>query len=358
MQYQRIFTSGERFRYGYFQWMDHWLGRDRVFKLHNKSRRRLYRDFHERMKQEGVKGGLVEIDRRSDLTPEMFQKEYIDKGLPVVLEGKAAKWACVQNWSLDYFKERYGEEEILYVNHDSLGEEYEKMSLAEILDGIREDKSKYFRFYPLLQRHPEHLKDFDYEWLLKFRHRWNWNENFQVFIGGEGSETQLHNASSCNLFTQVYGEKKWVLYPPYYTMVLDPDPSHNVYRVTSARQGTLFKPFEPKYDEHPLFRYIDGVKVHLKPGDVLYNPPFWWHAVQNVTDSIGVGYRWLPPAHAFKQARLYFLLDLMAFNPPIWKTLKLVKKDVNLIWLAQSGQLDQFLADESAKENSHYQQSE
>ena len=39
-------------------------------------------------------------------------------------------------------------------------------------------------------------------------------KTFQVFIGGKGSKTTLHCATENNLFTQVFGEKHWYLYPP------------------------------------------------------------------------------------------------------------------------------------------------
>jgi len=354
MKYRKPFTTRERLRYGYYQFMDHFFGRERVFRWHNTSRRKHYARLHERLSK-GEKGQLFEVERRSNLSIEELQKEYIKKGIPVVLEGAAKDWACVKEWDLDYFKQRYGDEEILLVNHDSFDDVPEKKLLADVLNEIRSDASKYLRFYPLLQKHPEHLLDFDLKWLRSARHKIKWDENFQVFMGGESSETQLHNALSCNLFTQIHGEKEWVLYPPYYSMIFDPEPAQNVYRMTSSAQGSLFKPFHPDYKAHPLFEYMDGVKVTLKPGDVLYNPPYWWHAVKNTTDSIGVGYRWLPPLHSLRQAPLYFLLDLCATNPSLYKTLKLVKTDVNLIWLAQTGQLEAFLKAEKVKKGSYYE---
>ncbi len=354
MEIKKIFKTSERLQYGYYQFMDHFFTRERVFRWHYKSRRKLYANLHQRLKEKGEEGKLVPIDRRKDLSIDEFKREYINKGLPVVLEGAANDWACVKNWSLDYFKELYGEEEILLVDHEAIESEYEKLKLAEVLDGIREGKGKYYRFYPLLQRHPEHIKDFDYEWILKSRHKMTYGENFQVFIGGAGTATPLHNAFSCNIFTQVYGEKKWVLYPPYYSMVLDPDPANNIYRNASYRNGGVFDPFNPTYEKHPLYKYINGMTVHLKPGDVFYNPPYWWHAVSNPTDSIGVGYRWLPPLHCYRMSPLYFFLDLCAVNPSLWKAMRLAKTDINLIQLAQTDRLDDFLKAEADKKHSRY----
>ena len=131
---------------------------------------------------------------------------------------------------------------------------------------------------------------------------------------------------------------------------MDPDPAQNVYRNASYRQGgKVFNPFEPNYETHPLFEYIDRVHVELEPGDILYNPPYWWHAVKNHSDSIGVGYRWLAPFQSLRTSPIYFNLDLTVTNPPIWKWNDLAKKDINLIQLAQTGRLEEYLSKKNAK---------
>jgi len=357
MDFRRVFTSGERLRYGYYQTMDHFFGRERSFRWHEKSRRKFYNKLHQRLKDEGVLGKTTPIPRVKGIGSKELKKNYINKGIPVVVEGGAKDWACVKEWSLDYFKEKYGEEEIILVDHEAIEAGFERLSLSEVIDGIREKNGKYYRFYPLLQRHPEHIKDFDYDWLLKARQKPNYDDEFEVFIGGEGTVTPFHNAFSSNLFTQVYGQKEWVIYPPYYTAIFDPDPAQNVYRSTSSRQGGMYSPFDDSAKDHPLFKYMDGMHTVLNPGDVLYNPPYWWHTVRNTSDSIGVGYRWFPLMHCWWASPLYFSLDLCATNPSIWKSLRLIQTDTNLIHLAQTGKLDAFLAEEKAKKESWYHKS-
>ena len=344
----RIFTNSERVKYGYYQYMDRLFSRERVFKWHYNSRRKLFSNLHKRLKNKGNKGKVIPIKRVKSITEKEFQKNYIQKGIPVVIEGGAKDWSCVKNWDLDYFKNLYGDEKILLVDHEKIESAYEDITLREVLDNIQNDNNKYYRFYPLLTRHPEHIKDFDYNWILKCRNKIAWNENFQVFIGGENSYTPLHNASANNIFTQAHGTKEWYLYHPYYTMIFDPDPAQNVYRNASYRQGgKVYNPFEPDFKTHPLFEYIDTVHVILEEGDLLYNPPYWWHAVRNLSDSIGVGYRWLSPMQSFKTAPVYFSLDMTVVNPTIWKSNLLAKEDINLIHLAQTGQLEKYLANKT-----------
>jgi len=349
--YKRNIKASQRFEYGIYQILDHFFGRKRMFKLFGGRRRKFYSNLRETLIK-GGEGKMVPIERRKDLSIEEFKNHYMKKGIPVVMEGMAKDWPCVQNWSLDYFKELHGNDEILLVQLQKEGYPYETITLGEVIDDMKNGGGKYYRFYPLLQRHPEHVKDFDYNWLLAHKNKINWFEAFQAFIGPKNSATGLHCASSCNIFVQVYGQKRWILYPPYYNMVLDPDPVKNVYRHAPVRtpEGP-FDPFKPNYEKpYELFKYIDHLEALLNPGDVLWLPPFYWHCVLNPTDSIGVSYRWVPPFYGFTVAPLYMFLDFCATNPPIWKGAKITKQDANLIYLAETGQLDDYLKKKAERE--------
>ncbi|MFT4536367.1 MAG: hypothetical protein ACI9P5_003743 [Saprospiraceae bacterium] len=336
--YLKNITRWERIKFYFFQIVDHLIGRQVGFKLFEKSRRALYNNLHQRLKDGGELGTIHSMDRVDRISIRDFKKNYIKKGIPLIIEGGAKEWLAVKNWSIDYFKELYGEEEILFVDYENHSK-FEQLKLKEILDGLEGEKGKYYRFYPLLQRHPEHKKDFDFKWLEACRHKVNWSENLNMFIGAKGHSSPIHNSFSNNIFIQVTGEKEWIIYPPYYSPIFDPDPALNMYRGTSERQGQRFDSFNPDYEKHPLFKYMDAYRVVLKPGDILYNPPYWWHTVVNHSNSIGVGYRWLPPLHSFAQHPVFFTLDLMVRKPPLWQALKLSKEDINLVQLAAIGKL-------------------
>lgn len=355
--YKRNIKRSQRFEYGIYQFLDHFFGRKRVEKIFKKRRRRFYKKLHEAIKQSG-EGKIIPVERRKNLSVEEFKKHYLKKGIPVVMEGAANNWPCVKNWSLDYFKQQHGDDEILLVQLQKEGYPYETITLAEVIDNMQTGGGKYYRFYPLLERHPEHVRDFDYTWLLQHRNKINWFEMFQAFIGGKNSATGLHNAGTCNVFVQVYGKKHWRLYPPYYTMIIDPDPVKNVYRHAPMRSatGSPFDPFNPNYGKpFELFKYIDTIDAELNPGDVLWLPPYYWHCVQNPTDSIGVSYRWFPPLYGFTVAPLYLFLDFLAINPPVWKGSKMVRKDANLIYLAETGQLDDYLKKKAERDETKKQ---
>ncbi|MBC7696049.1 MAG: cupin-like domain-containing protein [Burkholderiales bacterium] len=209
------------------------------------------------------------------------------------------------------------------------------ITLADVISNIKEGGKKYYRFYPLLARRPEHIKDFDINWLKERAHKKSLLDSFQVFMGGKGTFSDLHNANPPNLFVQVCGEKQWILYSHYYSPIIDPPPIANIYRVAPPKkEDRPFNPFKPNFEApYELFKYMDGYSVTLKPGDVLWNTLFYWHAVQNATDSIGVGFRWIVPWYSFKISPLFMFLDLFSTKRPIWKAWGLYKKDMNEVHL-------------------------
>lgn len=288
-------------------------------------------------------GRIMPIERRKDLSEEEFKNHYVKKGIPVVLEGAAADWPCVKKWSMDYFKELHGTDEIVLFDPLNKEKSYELITLADVIDNINGGGSKYYRFYPLLSRHPEHLKDFDYNWLRRHTTKHVMFDAFQVFMGAKGTRSDMHNANPPNLFVQVYGVKKWVLYSHYYSAIVDPPPIANIYRIAPAkREDGPYNPFKPDFKApYELFKYCDGYSVTLNPGDVLWNPPFYWHAVENETNSIGVGYRWVSPFYSFKIFPLFMFLDLFARKPPIWKAWGMYKKDINELHLAEIEKLEE-----------------
>jgi len=338
-------TKAQRVEYGFYQSLDHLLTRKVSFTLTGYARRKLYSRIKKRLESKG-EGRVLEIDRVSDISNEQFLKQYVEKGRPVIIEQGAKNWPCIGKWNLEYFKNLHGKDEILVVDSKHIEQDYEKMTLADLIDNIRDGGSKYYRFYPLLSEHPEHLADIDYNWLRSVRQDKVYFESFQAFIGGKDTESPLHNAMACNLFIQIYGEKRWSLISPHYTAIVDPDPVRNIYRGAPFRKDNYpFNPFKPDYSKpYDLYKYVDRYDFVLKPGDILWNPPFWWHSVVNLSDSIGVGYRWVPQVYCLKQQPLYTILDHLAMRPPMYKGYRLSKKDTNLVHLAEDGRMQDFLA--------------
>lgn len=337
------FTSSQRFIYGYIQFVEHFMGKRFGSALTKNLRKRYYKKLHEALKKSGP-GQILEIDRRSTISYKEFKNHYLKKGIPLILEGCAKEWGSCKNWSLDYFKENYGEDTITILDQNTTDLAYSRQKLKDVLNDIKNKGNQYLRFYPFLKTHPERLVDFDYKWLQEMGNHFKIADAFQVFISGEGKYTPMHNASQCNLFIQAHGKKKWVIYPPCYTPIVDPEPARNIYRSAPFKtpEGP-FNPYQPNFETpYTLFQYIDRYEFTLNPGDVLWNPPYYWHSIQNPTDSIGISYKWWAPIYSFKSFPLYYFLELFATNPPIWKSYKMFKTEFNLINIAEKGRMKKF----------------
>jgi hypothetical protein len=212
--------------------------------------------------------------------------------------------------------------------------------LSVLLDDIERGQRSRVRFYSLLQRHPEFLDDLDLDWLRARRNPgFCLDQGCQLFIGNKSAlPTPLHNANDANLFIQVAGRKHWRMYDRRYAFAIDPPPIRGEYR--SQRNGREFDPFEPDFAAFPVFRHIPSWEAILEPGDVMWIPPFVWHAVRNLDDpTMALGYRFLSPRHCFKLSPLYSTLDCLAMDPPIWKSVALADRDFGLVFAEQFPEL-------------------
>jgi len=328
----KCFPWQSRVRYGFDQVAQHLLGKDRLNRwMKSREARRgqlLERMYASLQSEEPLARRPVE--RVKDISVAEFRRRYQKPGIPVVFEGAASDWPCCQQWSLPFLAEQYGDDLVL----GDLGFSRLEASLARIGRGAGD----YLRFYALLQRHPERLHDIDLRWLRARRNpsALNIDQGFQTFIGNAASPTtQLHNANDANLFIQVVGSKHWVFYPSAYTAAIDPSAIRSEYR-THREDVPFFDPFVPDYEAFPVFQYVPGWEVVLNAGDVLWNPPYVWHAVRNLSDpTIGVGYRWVCPGDCLRREPLYALLDCLATNPPIWQSIRRADKSFLLVLLEQ-----------------------
>lgn len=111
----------------------------------------------------------------------------------------------------------------------------------------------------------------------------------QFFIGKQGTGSPFHNAPVYNMFYQIHGTKKWWFVDPYDTILCYPI-------ILLGRASSLICclwPIEYNEKAFPLFKYCPTYTTELYPGDVLFNPPWWWHCTKNTTESnIAVASRW------------------------------------------------------------------
>lgn len=95
----------------------------------------------------------------------------------------------------------------------------------------------------------------------------------QLFVSHADHLSYLHFDEQPNLFLQISGRKRWLLFPP--------DIDLKPYGPESRRARRSSVDVFSDAADHLRGK---GFEVLLNPGDVLFVPSYWWHHVQSVTE--------------------------------------------------------------------------
>jgi hypothetical protein len=149
---------------------------------------------------------------------------------------------------------------------------------------------------------------------------WQRNILAKMYVGGPLTSTSFHCAPVMNLYLQAYGRKRWVLVSPRFTPFMYPALSKGL----NWQSRIDFR--NPNYEEAPLYRYVDRYETVLEPGDVLWNPPWVWHGVQNLTESIAVSMWWVNVTRSFANNAVLTPLAFVGRPNPVLLQLGLEKE--------------------------------
>lgn len=112
----------------------------------------------------------------------------------------------------------------------------------------------------------------------------------KFWLSKKNTITKLHRDTADNLIIQIYGIKKWTIYPLnlqdflYYTNTLP------IQHYSSQR--SLVDITNPDLVKYPLFKHIQNYKLEIMmyPGDLLFLPLGFAHEVETISDSIMFNY--------------------------------------------------------------------
>lgn len=249
---------------------------------------------------------IVEV-HLDEVTAEEVRALHSPGTAPVVIRGGARDWHATRTWSLDWFASHYGDHAVPTDERDSAGDTVVH-PLRYCIDQTKQGNGGYARFSPLLQENPELTEYLDLKHMANLAGAPLSQLLFQVFLGGANTTTETHCAIGNNIFVQAHGEKIWRFVAPEFSAALQPVPTGRPY---FASRATLHDESLHTHPNAPVHA------VHLHAGDILLVPPFWWHQVDNPTESIGVAARWHHLAHAVSQSGYMSLMTLTARNPNI-----------------------------------------
>jgi hypothetical protein len=196
------------------------------------------------------------------------------------------------------------------------------MRLGEALQRILDGENMYVQNVDsLARRHKELVEQLEFDRLFpNWRHNQSFNSAICQWFMGVGkpcngdlshtSGTSMHCAYAGNIFYQLVGHKYWTFVEPEYSPYL-----------LAHYETHVFAGFAREIPD-----WVPRAKAVLYQGDVLYNPPWFWHEVANGEGwTMAAANRVIFPTAALKnQPFAHFVSDL--FSDPFTHN-KLMYKD-------------------------------
>lgn len=249
---------------------------------------------------------MVDIINAGEFGPGDFNHVYYrnDHKKPVLIKDEVADWAATQKWNPEFLDCLLGRQEVtikfledgvLSLN-DPEKIEVKTLPFSEARQYICEDGNYYISQvaikHPLLSRviggkssnfsrlgedlqQPCYLNDISKQCYVT-----------NLWFGGNLCKTPLHFDDKENFFVQIFGEKRFLLFPPSQTDYL-----YQAHGETFSHMSRV-DVFDPDKSKFPRFAEAKYTEVIVKPGDMLYIPKDWWHAVDTLETSISVNFWW------------------------------------------------------------------
>lgn len=252
---------------------------------------------------------------------------------PFVIEGVVETWNATHNWSNDYLLTQCGSNNIAieyhpqdkFVDYNYVTEDYyhtKKMAFSSYIEMIeRKQKKDALEYYlgeiDFEENFPELVKDINYPQYFQRKPLLSFWFGFSQEISA--SVSHLHFDVVHNLFAQIRGRKKFLLYDPVNYLSFYPPLGEK----STHTNHSKVNPLQPNRQLFPNFPWQEGKEVILNPGDLLYLPPFWWHYVTAIDENISLSFWYdVKLKDLIKQQKLFstylniapaFILDLIHF---------------------------------------------
>lgn len=117
-------------------------------------------------------------------------------------------------------------------------------------------------------------------------------DTMQLWIGTRGNITPLHYDRNHGLLVQILGDKSVILFSHEHTSCLYPFPSYSPKSHLSRINFRNVKDEAELLDSFPKFSRAEPYSCVIRPGDILYTPPFWWHDVTSKDNCVSVTLPW------------------------------------------------------------------
>jgi len=210
-----------------------------------------------------------------------FKNNFYKKNKPLLILNGARSWPALQKWSFEYLNEVVGDIPIVlnlfeHFPHEMRRTILPKMTMKQAIQLMENNKEPTHTYYilrdPIINSSPTLWKDLE---------KPSWVEDVffstDLWFGSENNITPIHFDAVDNFLVQIMGEKKVILYDHLETILIYPHSLHTGGRFNFSEISS--RKFLSKDGRFPEFYKATTYEVDLKPGNVLYIPPGWWHEV-------------------------------------------------------------------------------
>ena len=221
-----------------------------------------------------------------------FRARFEEPSRPVVLAGLAADWPARERWSPAYLAERFGDARVrafslpggrIRVDRER-GFELRELSLREYAATVNTDNPEWYLRAELtgaLAALGDDLATPSY-----FAGRRGVRKN--LWFGASGTISSLHFDLPHNLYVQIAGRKRFILFAP--------SESKRLYAHGLASSTPHLARADPELRGDPRFPLLArarGCAALLEAGDALFIPARFWHHARALSVSIAVNF-WSP----------------------------------------------------------------
>lgn len=257
-----------------------------------------------------------EIERRTHLSLQEFESEYVAKGRPVILTDQTAHWPARTKWNPEYFQTRFADKQVRFDKRE--------WRIGDFLEVLRQSdgsgRTPYLKMVKLDEQFKELWEDVGRHPLARsnrLHSKWlppkmRIDEGIvALFIGSKGSGFNVLHWDYIHLhvfISQIYGDKDAIIFSP--------ENSPYLYaRDDFENQSTIPDPFNVDLAKFPEFVHAQPMYLTVHEGETLFLPAGWWHATKMNHPSIAIAESTLDRFNWDKR-KDWYLRNQARFNVP------------------------------------------
>lgn len=237
-----------------------------------------------------------EVPRLERPSRREFEEHFLFPQRPVIISGAMEGWPARERWTNDYLTQKVGARTVQPWRPNVTPCDAPPMKLAEYIDLLAgadiSDGRIYAALLPIRTSLPELWPDVRFPPFVDEAKYWGVN----LWLGPGNNFTPLHYDPGNNFLTQIRGRKQVILCPPREIARVYPFPisyAANPYSY-AANHMSQVNVVSPDLTRFPAWAHADRTLVELGPGDMLFIPVYWWHAVWGIDQNMSINYWWRP----------------------------------------------------------------